>query len=112
MRRRRSSAETGTDALKHLGYRPVIADDGAGASGLLLKCKVDKFWFNNYTWPVIFPFVPTWGDVGDGDLGLASGDATVEQELQRERLHREPLSGYSGAVRQSMNEILAQMVKE
>lgn len=63
------------DALKHLGYRPVIADDGAGASGPLLKCKVDKFWFNNYTWPVIFPFVPTWGDVGDGDLGLASGDA-------------------------------------
>src|SRR5215475_14606926 len=51
------------DALRHLGYQPVIAEDAAPGSGPLLKCKVEKFWFNNYTWPVIFPFVPTWGDV-------------------------------------------------
>src|SRR5262245_20109870 len=51
------------DALKHLGYRPVIVDDGGAGRSPLLKCKVEKFWFNNYTWPVIFPFVPTWGDV-------------------------------------------------
>jgi len=102
------------DALKQVGYRPVVVDDGTAATpGPMLKCKVDKFWFSNYTWPVLFPWVPTWGDVEvTTTLVSASGTPLWTKSFKGRGFTVNPLSGYSGVARQSMNEILNQMVRE
>lgn len=101
------------DALKQVGYRPVIADDAAPGRSPLFKCKIEKFWFNNYTWPVIFPFVPTWGDVEvTATLVSPSGLPLWSKSFKGSGFTVNPLSGYTGAVRQSMNQILEQMVKD
>jgi|SRR5262245_53230723 len=100
-------------ALKQVGYRPVIVDEGAAAPKPLLKCKVDKFWFSNYTWPVIFPFVPTWGNVEvTTSLVSPSGASLWSKSFKGRGFTVNPLSGYDGAARQSMSDVLNQMVKE
>lgn len=48
-------------ALRASGHQIAVHPEGTSQSGLVVKAKVDDFWFNNYTW--FFPLVPTWGSV-------------------------------------------------
>jgi hypothetical protein len=100
-------------ALQQAGYKVSVVD-GADPSlpAPLLKCKIEKFWFNNYTW--FFPIVPTWGEVRltlnlfsrDGGKLLwshsFSGDASTFNFTD----------GYSIAANKSMKIIVDDMVRE
>ena len=49
-------------ALEQVGYKVSMVDGSETSLPTpILRCKVEKFWFNNYTW--FFPIVPTWGEV-------------------------------------------------
>ena len=63
------------DALQQVGYQLAIAAPDQPAASPVLACKVDKFWFNNYTW--IFPFVPTWGGIDITTNLISPSGATV-----------------------------------
>jgi len=101
------------DALQQAGYKVAVVDGSEPSlPAPLLKCKVEKFWFNNYTW--FFPVVPTWGEVRltlslfskDGEKLLwsrsFSGDASTFNFT----------NGYSIAANKSMKIILDDMVRE
>lgn len=53
--------ETVAEALRISGYEPVHRRTLEGDGTPIVTCKVEEFWFNNYTW--LWPWVPTWGDI-------------------------------------------------
>lgn len=99
------------DALQQVGYRVTVVDSETPPPVPVLKCKVEKFWFNNYTW--FLPIVPTWGEVRltlsllsrDGKLlwsrAFSGGGSTLNFT-----------DGYSIAANESMQKILNDMVRE
>jgi hypothetical protein len=98
------------DALQQAGYRVnVVETTQAPAREPVLKCKVDTFWFNNYTWLV--PFVPTWGDI---DLTLSlerqGGQVAWQQSFHGHGFSANFFDGYSSAANKAMMEVLNQMV--
>jgi len=96
-------------ALQQVGYRVNVVETPASAREPMLKCKVDTFWFNNYTWLV--PFVPTWGDV-DLTLSLerSGGQVAWQQSFHGHGFSANFFDGYSSAANKAMTEILNQMV--
>jgi len=100
------------DAMQAVGYK-VSMEDTAPVSGRapLLKCKIDNFWFNNYTW--FFPiFVPTWGDI-DMTLSLQrpGGQIPWQRTFHGHGFSVNFFNGYSNAANEAMTEILNQMVQ-
>lgn len=99
------------DALQQIGYRVTEVNSETTPPGPFLKCKVEKFWFNNYTY--FFPLVPTWGEIRL-TLSLVSPD---EKPLWSRGFSGEGstlnfFNGYSSAANKSMKKILNALVKE
>jgi hypothetical protein len=98
------------DALKQVGYQVASVDTEKTTNTPILKCKVNKFWFNNYTW--IFPFIPTWGDINLAvSLVSTTGQVLWSQEFKGDGFTLNFFNGYTSAAEQSMTEVLNEMVK-
>lgn len=98
------------DAVQQAGYRVSVVGTQGSAGTRLLKCQVDNFSFNNYTW--LFPYVPTWGDI---DLTLRL-QRPGRQIAWQESFHGHGFSanffdGYSGAANKAMTQILNGVVQ-
>ncbi len=99
------------DALQQVGYSPAFGSSGVAATGPVLKCKVNKFWFSNYTW--LFPFVPTWGGIElTTNLVLPSGSTVWSRNFSGSGFTANFFNGYTSAANQSMTKILNDMVRE
>ena len=97
-----------SDALQRAGYKVTVVETQAPPNTPELKCHVDTFYFNNYTW--LFPFVPTWGDI---DLTLTlqrGGQPEWTQTFHGHGWSANFFDGYSSASNKAMGEILDQMV--
>jgi hypothetical protein len=99
------------NALQQAGYKVTVVDGSEPSLPTpLLKCKVEKFWFNNYTW--FFPIVPTWGEVRL-TLNLVSSDGGKilwSRSFSGNGSTLNFTNGYSIAANQSMKKILDDMV--
>ena len=62
------------DALKEVGYKVVIVDSREPSENPLLTCRVETFWFKNYTW--FWPQIKTWGGI-QLEINLLSSDGKV-----------------------------------
>ena len=97
-------------ALEHVGYQVDVVDQESEPTGRVLQCKVEKFWFNNYTW--LAPFIPTWGSakvtvtVMDG-----GGQVHWSQTFEGSGFTMNFFNGFTSAANSSMKKILNQMVK-
>lgn len=100
-------------ALQQAGYQVTVVDGAEPSlSTPLLKCKVEKFWFNNFTW--FFPIVPTWGEVRL-TLNLVSSDGgrvLWTRSFSGDGSTLNFTNGYSIAANNSMKKILDDMVRE
>ncbi|MBI3248819.1 MAG: hypothetical protein HYZ50_20140 [Deltaproteobacteria bacterium] len=99
-------------ALQQVGYQVEPTDDaGAAATTPTLKVKVEKFWFNNYTW--FFPIVPTWGEVRlTVSLSSRNGNTLWSRDFSGDGSTYNFTDGYSIAANESMKKILDAMVQE
>lgn len=99
------------DALQQVGYKVTIVGSETSPPAPVLKCKVEKFWFNNYTW--FFPVVPTWGEVRL-TLSLVSrnGRLVWSRAFTGDGSTFNFTDGYSIAANKSMEKILNDMVRE
>jgi hypothetical protein len=97
-------------ALQQAGYKTTVVETQAPGGAPVLKCKVDTFWFNNYTW--LFPFVPTWGNI-DMTLSLVRpGDQVVwVQSFHGDGFSANFFNGYSSAANKAMTQVLDEMVR-
>lgn len=97
------------DALQQVGYKVAPTETPGPAGGPVLTCKVNRFWFNNYTW--LFPIVPTWGSV-DLTVSLVSPSGTTlwSNNFTGSGSTLNFFNGYSSAANQSMDKILNDMV--
>lgn len=99
-------------ALEQVGYKVTAPDDSAAPSATpVLKAKVEKFWFNNYTW--FFPIVPTWGEVRV-TLSLVSqnGQPLWSRAFSGDGSTFNFTDGYSIAANESMRKITESMMRE
>ena len=98
------------DALQQAGYRVTpVETTPSPPREPLLKCKVDTFWFNNYTW--LAPFVPTWGDIDlTVSLERPGGQVAWQQSFHGHGFSANFFDGYSSAANKAMTEILNQMI--
>jgi hypothetical protein len=98
-------------ALQRVGYKVTVVDSATPPPAPILKCKVEKFWFNNYTW--FFPVVPTWGEV-HLTLSLLSRDGKLlwSRDFTGDGSTFDFTDGYSTAANKSMQKILNDMVRE
>ncbi len=97
------------DALQQAGYKVRVVEAQIPASTPELKCNVDTFYFNNYTW--LFPFVPTWGDI-DMTVSLQRGGQVAwTQSFHGHGWSANFFDGYSSASNEAMAQILADMVQ-
>lgn len=98
------------DALKQVGYQVSSVNSERTLTTPILKCKVNEFWFNNYTW--LFPIIPTWGDIKlTATLVSPSGKVLWSQDFKGDGFTMNFFNGYTSAAQQSMTEILNDMVK-
>lgn len=97
------------DALRQVGYTVYSTEPGSPTAGYVLDCRVEEFWFNNYTW--LFPFVPTWGSVRlNVALRSANGQTVWSQPFSSSGFTANFFDGYSIAANEAMEEILNEMV--
>lgn len=98
------------DALKQVGYQVSAVDSEKAIATPTLKCKVNEFWFNNYTW--LLPLIPTWGDIKlSTSLVSTSGKLLWSQDFKGDGFTMNFFNGYTSAAEESMTEILNDMVK-
>lgn len=100
------------DALRRVGYKIAVVDGPATSFPTpVLHCKVEEFWFNNYTW--VFPFVPTWGKIRlTVTLTARDGQAVWSRTFSGDGFTLNFTDGYSIAANESMQKILDDMVRE
>ena len=100
------------DALRLAGYNVAVVDAITSTTGPVLKCNVNTFWFNNYTW--LFPFVPTWGSINLTVSVEAGTTGTVlwTREFSGGGFSANFFDGYSSAANKAMTGILNKMVTE
>jgi hypothetical protein len=99
------------DALRQVGYNVTTVDPSSAPGGPVLKCKVNKFWFNNYTW--LFPFVPTWGDIELAVSVESPGKGPVwSHTFTGHGWSANFFNGYTSASSEAMTKILNDMVHE
>lgn len=99
------------DGLRRAGYRITTTEGPTHLSLPVLTCKIEKFWYNNYTW--LFPFVPTWGNTHI-NLALTTNDGRTlwARAFKGSGFTLNFTDGYSIAANESMEEILNEMVRE
>jgi len=100
-----------SDALKQVGYNTTEVLLGEQSEVPIITCKVNKFWFNNYTWTA--PFVPTWGRIQLA-INLVSPEGKVlwSKHFEEKGFSANFFNGYTSAANKSIKKILNQMVKE
>lgn len=99
------------DALKQVGYNVTEVLLGMQSEVPIITCKVNKFWFNNYTWT--FPYVPTWGRI-QLEINLVSPEGKVlwSKHFEEKGFSANFFNGYTSAANKSIKKILNKMVKE
>lgn len=98
------------EALALAGYTAnTVSADGQAGNALTLHATVNKKRYSNYTY--FAPLVPTWGSM-DVTLSLqdAIGEKVWEQNFRGGGFTMNFFDGYNIASRESMTEILDQMV--
>ena len=99
------------DALKQVGYNVNEVLSGMQSEVPIITCKVEKFWFNNYTW--FFPFVPTWGRIQlETKLISPEGEVLWSRKFTGKGFTANFFNGYTSAANKSIKKILNGMVKE
>ena len=94
-------------ALELAGYRVRV--EGSTATTLpLVKCRVEEFWFSNYTW--MFPFVPTWGAARLTLTAESSYGVRWSRSFSAHAFSARPFDGFSAAANDAMRVILGEMV--
>jgi len=98
------------DALKQVGYDIIGVLSTRSPKVPFLKCRVERFWFNNFTWT--FPYVPTWGRIQLA-INLVSPEGKVlwSKNFAGEGSSANFFNGYTSAANKSMKKILNEMVK-
>lgn len=87
----------------------IQAEGGVTSDGPVLQTKVDRFWFNNYTY--FFPIVPTWGSVQLTISVTNSDGATLWQKaFEGSGFTFNFFNGYTSAAEQSWESIHQEMV--
>ena len=100
-----------SDAIAVAGYHPIVVAQGTQSEGPVLRCRVEKASFNNYTY--FFPIVPTWGSMAISlDLVDSAGKTVWSKSFDGGGFTLNFFNGYNSAAKQSMNEILSEMVQE
>jgi len=98
-----------SDAIATAGYQPVPLAPGMRAEGPVLRCTVEKASFNNYTY--FFPIVPTWGSMTlAAELVGENGARIWSQRFEGGGFTLNFFNGYNSAARQSLDDILNDMV--
>jgi hypothetical protein len=94
-------------ALELAGYR-VRAEGSTVTTLPLVKCRVEEFWFSNYTW--MFPFVPTWGGARLTLTAETSHGVRWSRSFSAHAFSAKPFDGFSAAANDAMGVILGEMV--
>ena len=97
------------DALKQVGYEVIIADSREPSEVPRLICKIERFWFKNYTW--FAPFIKTWGGI-QLEVNLLSQDGKVvwTQDFFEKAATWKSVDAFSNVANVCMLRILNKMV--
>lgn len=100
----------GISALAQVGYKVEVVETDAVPREPVLKCQVDRFYFNNYTW--LAPIVPTWGSAAlTTTLGSSDGRVLWSRSFKGRGVMLNFFNGYTSAANTSMQKILNKTVE-
>jgi hypothetical protein len=95
--------------LEMAGYKVSLQPSSALTAVPLLKCKVDHFWFDNYSW--MFPYVATWGDIRLTLLVESTDGVRWTRSFSAHGTAARPYDGFNAAANEAMGAILREMVE-